>query len=83
MHKITRPQNTKGFGYKGDINMRNFDELVKHFGDIEINADRGLEDVQSDSYECFLKDNMTEEEIDNTNIVDLWKAVENYVESRI
>ncbi len=73
--------------------MRTFEEITKKMAEIELDpqshdsniddcADKQkffLENVQADSYEEYLKNNLTDEEKATYDIVQLWKAIENFI----
>jgi hypothetical protein len=73
--------------------MRTFEEITKKMADIELDPqthgndiedyeneqDFYMENVQADSYEEYLKDNLTDEEKATYDIVQLWKAIENLI----
>lgn len=73
--------------------MRTFEEITKKMADIELDPqthgndiedyeneqDFYMENVQADSYEEYLKNNLTDEEKATYDIVQLWKAIENLI----
>ena len=56
----------------------NISEFIKSLARIEVDADRGLEDVRLDSYKEWIKDRTSEYglELNNNELVDIWKEVE-------
>lgn len=73
--------------------MRTFEEITKKMAEIELDPqshdsdmsefdselDFYLENVQADSYEEYLKDNLTDEEKATYDIVQLWEAIVNLI----
>lgn len=73
--------------------MRTFEEITKKMADIELDPqthgndiedyeneqDFYMENVRADSYEEYLKNNLSDEEKATHDIVQLWKAIENLI----
>ena len=73
--------------------MRKFEEIVEELAKIELDSgchisypedyedilDFYLENVLIDSYENFVEDNVSEEELENYGMVEIINGVENYI----
>jgi len=77
--------------------MRTFEEIVKQLGEIELDStthaleigdfeshlDFYLESVRKDSYEQFLQDTLSNEELEEYGLINIWNSVEEYIKGKV